>query len=162
MDLEELPYMTSTQTYLSNSFLAVSARTPLYSKVNTCPVGCTALARDRVMQPEPVPVSTTTEPGETSRFNVMTLESSSSTIWVRVCERRGGFRNDQEAITRVDNTTYMNGITPKLGGRFQYIQPTRRCFAVDFWTKRLSNNFIVRESAVLVLEDGICAQVHVL
>ena len=79
--------MHSHETYLSNSFLAVSARTPLYSKVNTWPLGCTALASESVMQPEPVPVSTTTEPGETSRFKVMTLESSSSTICVRVCER---------------------------------------------------------------------------
>lgn len=58
--------------------------------------------------------------------------------------------------------TYVNGITPKLWRRFQNIQPTRRRLTVNLGAKRLSNNFIVRESTVLVLEDCVCAQVHVL
>lgn len=41
--------------YLENSSLASVARDGLYSKVNTCPDGAMARARERVMHPDPVP-----------------------------------------------------------------------------------------------------------
>ena len=43
------------EAYLLNSSVASFALEGLYSNVYTCPVGAMARARERVMQPEPVP-----------------------------------------------------------------------------------------------------------
>ena len=51
---------------LSNSSLALAALPAWNSKVNTRPVGATARASECVSDPEPVPVSSTTEPGASS------------------------------------------------------------------------------------------------